>query len=249
LWVGASLGPIERACLRSVLRQGHRLSLYCYAKPAGVPTGVELRDAAEVLPRTAIIRHHSGSVALFSNRFRYELQLRGLGTWLDCDAYLVRPLDGGSDYLLGEYEPGRINGGVLRLPPDSPMLRPLIEIFDERQVMPWLPWRAKIAAHWRLMRSGRIGLAELPWGNAGPGALTYLAHAHALAHLAAPPEVYYPVRWEEADWILDPERKLEDVVTPRTVSVHLWNERIKSFKEQPAPSGSVLSRLQQEGRE
>ena len=36
------LGPrkIERACLRSVLRQGHRLSLYCYEKPAGVPTGV-----------------------------------------------------------------------------------------------------------------------------------------------------------------------------------------------------------------
>jgi len=118
LWIGRSLGPIERACMRSVLRQGHRLSLYCYDRPDGVPHGVELRDAAAILPKTSIIRHHSGSVALFANRFRYELQRRGLGTWLDADAYLVRPLDGSSDYLIGEFEPGRFNNGVLRLPQD-----------------------------------------------------------------------------------------------------------------------------------
>jgi hypothetical protein len=32
-----------------------------------------------------------------------------------------------------------------------------------------------------------------------------------------------------------------------TVTVHLWNERIKHFKEKPAPKGSFLARLQQEG--
>ena len=248
LWIGPSLGPIERACLRSVLRQGHKLSLYCYSKPGGVPAGVELRDATEILPQSSIIRHHSGSVALFANRFRYELQRRGRGTWLDCDAYLVRPLDGASDYLVGQYEPGRFNNGVLRLPPDSPILDPLLDIFEEKRVMPWLPMRAKAAAYWRLSTSGRIGLAKLPWGSAGPLALTYLAHAHGLAHLALPEHVLYPVRWQEADWILDPARSLEDVITPQTASIHFWNERIKSFKDKPAPPGSVLARLQHEGR-
>ena len=247
LWIGPSLGPVERACLLSVLRQGHSLSLYCYSKPDGVPKGIELRDAAEILPKTSIIRHHSGSVSLFSNRFRYELQRRGLGTWLDCDAYIVRPLDATSDYLIGEYEDGKVSTGVLRLPQDSPILMPLLDIFEERRVMPWLPWRAKLAAHWNLLRTGRIGLSSLPWGNAGPRALTHLVHAHGLAHVAVAQDVLYPVRWQDADWILDPKRTLEDAITPRTVSVHFWNERIKHFKHRPAPPGSVLARLHEEG--
>jgi hypothetical protein len=247
LWIGPSLGPVERACLRSVLRQGHRLSLYCYEKPAGVPPGIVLRDAAQILPRSSIIRHHSGSVSLFSNRFRYELQRRALGTWLDCDAYLVRPLDGTSDYLIGEYEPGRVSTGILRLPQDSPLLEPLLAIFEQKTVMPWLPWRAKAAAHWRLLTTGRVDVAKLPWGSAGPVALTYLTHAHGLADLAVPKDVFYPVPWQEADWILRPDRSLEDVLTPQTVSVHFWNERIKAFKHRPAPRGSVLARLHEEG--
>ena len=248
LWIGSSLGPVERACLRSVLRQGHKLDLYCYSQPDGVPAGVALRDAAEILPRSSIVRHHSGSVSLFSNRFRYELQRRSLGTWLDCDAYLVRPLDSTSDYLIGEYEPGKINGGIMRLPPDSPILSALFAVFEERHVMPWLPWRSKASARWRLLTTGRVGLAKLPWGSAGPVALTYLARAHGVDHVALPPEVLYPVRWQEADWILDSGRTLEDVVTPLTVSVHFWNERIKEFKHRPAPPGSVLARLHAEGR-
>lgn len=61
LWIGPPLGPVERACMRSVLRQGHPLSLYRYAAPDGVPDGVELRDAAELIPESEDIRHKSGS--------------------------------------------------------------------------------------------------------------------------------------------------------------------------------------------
>lgn len=55
------------------------------------------------------------------------------------------------------------------------------------------------------------------------------------------------MRWEKADWILDPAVRLEEVVTERTVALHLWNECIKGFKGEPAPEGSFLYRLQQEG--
>jgi len=128
------------------------------------------------------------------------------------------------------------------------VLQPLLEFVDEKAVMPWLPWRPRIAARWRLATTGRIVLAKLQWGNAGPIALTYLVNAHGLADVALPQEVLYPVRWQDADWILEPDRSLEDVITPQTVSVHFWNERIKGFKHKPAPPGSVLARLQAEGR-
>ena len=247
LWIGPSLGPIERACLRSVLRQGHPVSLYCYHEPEGVPDGVELRDASEIIPEDRIIRHHTGSVALFSNWFRYELQRLGRGIWIDCDVYLLAPLASSQGYLVGEEAPGRANTGVLRFPPDSPLIPPLIALFEEREVPPWLPWRAWIAARWRLRTTGRSGLARMPWGSAGPQALTALMRRFGLLGLALPADVLNPVRYQDADWIRDPGVKLEQVITPRTRSIHLWNECIKGFKEQPAPSGSFLARLQQEG--
>ena len=85
LWIGEGFGAVERACLRSVLRQGHRLTLYCYSEPIGIPDDVELQDASAVLPESSIVRHRGGSVAPFSDWFRYELLKRGLGTWIDTD--------------------------------------------------------------------------------------------------------------------------------------------------------------------
>jgi len=247
LWIGDRLGPVERACLRSVMRQGHRLTLYCYRVPEGVPEGAELRDAAEVVPEARIVRHRSGSVSLFSNLFRYELQRRALGTWVDCDVYLLKPLDTGAPYLFGEEAPGVLNTGVLRLPPDSPMLAPLIQLFEEKSVPRWIPLRSRIAARTRLTLTGRSGLAHMPWGVAGPKAVTAIACQHGFMHHALPPEVLHPVRWQDAGWIRDPAIALEDMITPRSVSVHLWNERIKAFKNEPAPAGSFLARLKREG--
>jgi hypothetical protein len=247
LWIGPELGAVERACLRSVLRQGHELALYAYGPVEGVPDGVELRDASGVLPEDRIIRHSGGSPALFANWFRYELQRRGLGTWIDCDIYLLSPLDGEAPYLFGEEEPGRINNGILRCPPDSPFLAPLVDLFEERSVPPWLPPRSRIAAWIRLLSSGRSGLSRMPWGSAGPSALSFLARRHGLDRWARPPEVFYPARWQDALWITDPAIHLDDVAGPATVAVHLWNERIKAVKDGPAAPGSFLARLQSEG--
>jgi len=232
--------------MRSVLRHGHTLSLYCYRPPAGVPEGVELRDAGEVVAEEHVIRHRTGSVALFANRFRYELQRQGRGTWVDTDAYLLAPLPA-REYLFGAQELGLIASGVLHLPADAPILDSLLEIFDERVVPPWLGLRDRIPAHWRLVRSGRTQLSRMPWGTAGPHALTSLAKRHGIDGWALDPEVLYPVHWSDATWILDPRIDLESVTSTRTVSIHLWNEMIKEFKDRAAPPGSFLARIHAEG--
>ncbi len=87
----------------------------------------------------------------------------------------------------------------------------------------------------------------MPWGSAGPRALSALAKRHDLFRLALPSDVLYPVHWKNAAWIRDPARELEEMITPNSVSLHVFNEKIKGFKNHPAPPGSFLARIQREG--
>lgn len=247
LWIGKRLGSVERACLRSVARQGHRLTLYCYDVPDGVPEGVRTQDANEIIPESEVFHHGAGSVGHFSDWFRYKLQRRGLGTWIDTDIYLIRPLDRENANLFGEQSPGVINNAVLRLPKDSLLLPELLLPFEQRKTPDWLPLRSWIPARLRELVTGHADLGRLPLGSTGPLALTTLARKLGLSREALPTDVFYPVSWQKAGWLLDPHIRLEDMVSERTVAVHLWNECIRSFKEMQAPEGSFLQRLQREG--
>ena len=236
LWIGDKLGPVERACIRSVLRQGHPFLLYCYEVPAGVPAEVDLADAASVIPETCVFRHRKGSVAPFSDWFRYELQSRGAGTWVDTDMYLLRPLDDERPYLFGEERPGIINNAVLRLPPRSELVEQLLRQF-----------RGRLGQNMLANFLRRAGLGARRWGSTGPTALTAAALRTGVACHALPAATFYPMPWQRAGWIVDPELRLEDTVGEATVGIHLWNECIKGFKEERAPDGSFLARLQSEG--
>ena len=246
LWIGA-LGPIERPCLRSAVRHGHPVTLYSYRELGGVPEGVELKDAAEILPESAIIRHRSGSVALFANWFRYELQRRSLGIWLDTDQYLLAPIPAAKDHLFGWQQPGFVGTAVLHLPASSLILPELMALFDRPSVPPWLPWRSRIAAELRRAATGQVSLAALPWGSAGPNAVTALARKHGLLDQAVSRETFYPVHYRDAGWLRDPRIALEAMIAPDSIGIHLWNEKIKGWKDEPAPPGSFLARLQAEG--
>lgn len=248
LWIGPALSAVERACMRSVLAQGHRLTLYLYDPVEGVPEGAIVEDAAQILPREAIVRHHSGSVALFSDRFRFELQRRGKGIWLDTDVYLLAPLElSAHGNLFGWIEPGLLGAGVLALPPDSPLIAPLLRLFELPYVPDWLRLPDRVRAHWRRWREGRIDIARLPWGVAGPLALTALARRHGVLGRALPRPVLYPWDWREAGWVFDPARSLDEFVRPETNALHLYNYMISGRKAEPAPPGSFMARLQQEG--
>ena len=248
LWIGDRLGAVERACMRSVMAQGHSLILWCYRAPGGIPAGVTLADAGEILPESCIIRHHSGSVALFSDWFRYALQRQEKGIWLDSDVYLLRPIPE-ADYLLTEFEPGLINGATLKIPAGSPMLNDLLVLFEENSIPSWVPLPARLAALWRRFATGTVDLGRLPWGIGGPWALTATARKYGLDRRASAPRLYSPIPWQEASWVLDPAQPLESRISTETIAVHLWNERIKAFKHTPAPEHSFLARLQREGTE
>ena len=246
LWIGPALGAVERACLRSGLAQGHAVTLYCYDVPCGVPSGIDVRDAAAVMPADRIIRHRTGSVALFSNMFRYALLKQGKGIWIDTDIYLLRPIPD-DDYVIGWQCRSWLNGAVLRIPDTAPLLDELQAMFDERSIPPWLPRRALVAAWCRRLMTGRSDIASMPWGTFGPAALTALCRRLNLLGLSSPPQIFYPAPYQQADWIFEPTDRTPDFVRPDTVAIRLWNERIKYRKAEKALPGSFLARLQAEG--
>lgn len=230
-----------------MLRAGHAVALYCYRPVDGVPEGIDVRDAAAILTEDKVLRYRSGSVSLFANWFRYALLRQGLGTWVDMDLYLLAPIPARSPYLFGWQEDGVINTSVMRIPADCPMLADLLAIFDQREVPFWLSRSRRLAARLRRRLTGRTGLEHMPWGTAGPYALTAIAAKHGRTGAALPAAAFYPVHYRDAGWLRDPSRPLDSVIAPETIGIHLWNELIRTWKEEQAPAGSFLARLHDEG--
>lgn len=85
------MSAMERLCIASFLKHGHRFILHTYDRPDGLPDGVEVRDASEIIPREQSFRLY-GSWSSFSDHFRYALMSRTRGWWSDLDVVCLRPL-------------------------------------------------------------------------------------------------------------------------------------------------------------
>jgi Glycosyltransferase sugar-binding region containing DXD motif len=95
-WHGP-LTPIQHLCFASFLKNGHQIHLYAYETIAGLPEGVELKDARRILPEKKIFTYRRGkdrgNIAAFSNLFRYQLLYLKGGWWSDMDVICLKNLD------------------------------------------------------------------------------------------------------------------------------------------------------------
>lgn len=245
LWLGGKLGPLETACLASFVRHGHRVVLHVYDDVGGIPAGVETADAAAILPRSRIIRykHSGGSLALFSDLFRYEILRRGKGIWIDCDMYCVRPVAGDSAHVYGWESDTSINCAILGLPPGLPLLDRLADIFENPSPSwPWIGLKDRLALEARANAGETLTVGDLPWGATGPAALTYYLRDAGLAGHAAPRPVYYPLSWEQAPLLARTGYDVARVITPQTRTIHLWHSSLE-YRVPRIERGSALDRL------
>jgi len=245
LWIGSALGPIERLALRSFVAQGHPVALYTYGEVAGVPPGVTLRDAAEVLPEATALTHRygNGSFALCADLFRLELQRRDLGMWVDVDVVAIRPVTLEGDFIAGRESDRFINNAVLRVAGDSPLLADWIAATRSSRVPRWLPFHRAPRAYAGEVLGRRIRPNELPFGTFGPKAITALAEVHGLTADARPEPVFYPLHPRSAERLYDPTLPLTAILTDATLTIHLWNEKLGPLKRQVPPEGSILDSL------
>ena len=127
LWIGESLSAMERMCIASFLDHGHPLHLYAYAPIDGVPNGVTLRDANEILPASMIWQYtESPSYAGFANHFRYELLHRRGGWWADTDVICLRPFHSEREHVVANEkhrDTTHATNCVLKAPAGSNLMR------------------------------------------------------------------------------------------------------------------------------
>ena len=72
-WQG-DFTTMERLCVKSFIACGHDFYLYCYEQPKGLPVGVHIMDANEILPEAEVATFRC--VQQFSDYFRMILLLK-----------------------------------------------------------------------------------------------------------------------------------------------------------------------------
>jgi hypothetical protein len=246
LWVGNELGYLEQLCLRSALATGHHFRLFSYEPDElrRVPEGVELRDAAEVMPRQKLISYSdTGAVQLGANFWRYHLLAKGLGCWFDMDFVFVRRFDFKDEYVFGREYEGTINNAVMLAPPDSPFVRDLLELPQPNRRPPWFGPKRTLAYWMQRLRRGHLGIEDLPWGTYGPGMVTYLVNRHRLSKFVQPPQVFYPVSWKTPQLLYGPAEEVEALLTDDTWAIHMWHSRLGELKTKAPPAGSYIAKV------
>ena len=91
---------------------------YSEIAPA-MPNNPALQDAAQILPRSHIFHNQrgkgKGSLAGFSDLFRYKLLLDRGGWWVDADIFCLRPFVFEAPYVFGA-EGESVASGVIKMP-------------------------------------------------------------------------------------------------------------------------------------
>lgn len=224
LWVGSELSAMERLSIASFLAHGHDYRLYVYGDVAGVPPGAQLRDAAEVLPASAVFRYRDRpSYAGFANFFRYKLLGRHGGWWADTDVVCLKPLDFAEPYVFAT-EPGLasavVSSCIFKVPPAS-------EIMAEA-------WRLCSAKDPR----------RIVWGETGPHLMTRLVRRFGLERYRKSEATFIPLPPLRCLEALDPDAEV--CVDHVSYTVHLWNERWRRSgfdKNARYPAGCLYEKL------
>ncbi|MGO4915647.1 class I SAM-dependent methyltransferase [Pseudogemmobacter sp. W21_MBD1_M6] len=246
LWIGAELSWLEQLCLKSFLDHGHKVVLYTYDAVANVPEGVDVRDAAEILPSEKIIRHaRTGSPAYHADLFRLHMLKKTDYIWADTDAYCCQPWDiKRGSHLHGWISDAtpQVNNGVLRLPKTSKTLAAMLKFTsDEYPVPPWYGVEKQAELQALKDKGQGVHVSLLPWGIWGPEALFWFLNQTGEIRHSQPGHVLYPVPFANAGITLKSKTADEAraLVKDDTLSIHFWGRR---FRNIAAKRGQVPAR-------
>lgn len=125
LWVNGELTKLEILSLSSFVKNRFSVNLWTYNSQISVPSGVNVRDARDIIPEERVFYSKSGSLAPFSDLFRYKVLLAEPGLWCDADVICLTSASeflsiGTEAFLVSERlsVPGslKVNGNVIFSP-------------------------------------------------------------------------------------------------------------------------------------
>jgi hypothetical protein len=248
-WHGP-LSWLERLSIASFRRHGHPVAVYSYAPIADLPAGAEWRHAEQVLPESKLVFYKGkGTPGVFSDHFRYAALRAGLGIYADLDVYCHCAIERPRDYLFAWERPGSVNGAVLHIPADAPLLDDLLSVFtlEKRPLLePHLPPLRRVEVAIRRLVGDRVSPEHMQYGATGPMALTHYVAKHGLLDKVLPSKVFYPVPYEGIPALMKAGSTLEHAITAETLGIHLWRSQLTDRGRAGLPlpeQGSALAAL------
>lgn len=239
-WHGAT-SWLERLSAASFLAAGHRVEVYGYEPVEGLPEGVVLKDARELLPREKLVFYKGkGTPGVFSDYFRAALMAAEKGIWADLDVVCLRPLDDLPPLIVSYERPGSVNGAVLRIPAEHPLLAHMLAIFTEEKrplFEPHLPPFRRLEVAARRLLGETIRPEDMQYGATGPFALTHYCRVLGIREVL-PSAVFYPIPYTEIPKLLEPGSRIDPFVTPETRAIHIWRSQItrRGRADMPRPA-------------
>jgi hypothetical protein len=226
-WHGTELSKIELLCISSFLKNGAQYCLYVYEPPTNLPPGVIVRKADEIIDRSRLFTYRAGtfnlgSVAGFSNLFRYTLIHECGGWWTDTDVCYVSGFARESpEMFFAEPSPGgefRVANCIFKSPAGSDVLRYCLDRFAEKDV------------------------TRIVHGETGPSLFSASILACEKQASVQPADTVFPVSWWEYERLFfDEEVSIDGCAT-----VHFWNAMLAAGsldKNAAYPSQSAFERL------
>lgn len=131
MWIGNRLSAMELLTLHSFHANGHEFNLWLYDMSLPVPSFVKKTDARSIIPEREIFYYKKtsktglgkGSLAGFSDIFRFKLLHMHGGIWVDMDITCLRPLDFESEHFFRYHHILGAVANVMKSPAESPIMQ------------------------------------------------------------------------------------------------------------------------------
>lgn len=253
-WYGP-MSWLEALSIASFTRRGHRVEVYSYDPIEGLPPEAQPRNAADVVPRERLVFYKGrGTPGVFSDLFRLTGLRQRRGIYADLDVYCVRPLVEIPDYLMAYERPGSVNGAVLHIPGDAPLLDDLLSIFapGPRPLFePHLPLGRRLEVAARRVLGQNVPPEFMQYGATGPMALTHYVKRRGLEDRVLPASSLYPIPYEGIPALMQPGSSVDPAIRADTLAIHLWRSQLtrrgRAGMPLPPPGSAMAELCRQEG--
>lgn len=226
LWIGEQLFPQHIISINSFLQNGFQYNLYVYGEVKNIPSGVNVLDGNDMIPKEEIWYYqkgfNKGSPSGFSNQFRFTLLAIG-GLWVDTDVVLLKNFNLDKPYIF--ISERNINGDIH---PTSSVIYSESGTSSEKI---WLEAVDNISYR---------NKARVIHGETGPELVTYLVKKYNLHDYVLPPNAFCAIGWHESDKLVDGTLLPNDVV-----GLHLFDSQsnLNDIDKKNYPHNSIIEGL------
>ena len=226
LWIGEQLFPQHIISINSFLQNGFQYNLYVYGEVKNIPSGVNVLDGNDMIPKEEIWYYqkgfNKGSPSGFSNQFRFTLLAIG-GLWVDTDVVLLKNFNLDKPYIF--ISERNINGDIH---PTSSV------IYSESGTSSGKIWSEAID------NISYRNKARVIHGETGPELVTYLVKKYNLHDYVLPPNAFCAIGWHESDKLVDGTLLPNDVV-----GLHLFDSQsnLNDIDKKNYPHNSIIEGL------